>query len=133
MKRLNFKQFSRRESKMSLFFTTVTCILVFIYGYAQEFHNSKVKLMKSYSDSNYWDHRYPGFVVCLDWPWAIVYKTKEREQYACRFLQFQILKEQNRINHGEYCYHVNYFTMESANSFCNFHILFRYYELCYPL
>ena len=46
-------------------------------------------------------------------------------------LQHQILKAQKR--HDEYCYHIKQFVMTSANSYYNFHILFIYYVLYFPL
>ena len=51
----------------------------------------------------------------------------------CCFQQYQILKAQERINDDQYCYHVNQFILEPANSYCNFHILFVYYVLYFPL
>ena len=45
------------------------------------------------------------------------------------FLTISILKSAKTINHDEYCYHVKQFILVSANSYCNFHILFIYYVL----
>ena len=50
-------------------------------------------------------------------------------EYIWLFLQHQISKAQKWINHDEYCYHVKQFILSSANSYCNFHILF----ICYVL
>ena len=60
-------------------------------------------------------------------------KPKGRKKYICCFLQYQILKVQKHINHDKYWYHVKQFTLVSANSYCNFHILFLYYVLYFPL
>ena len=60
-------------------------------------------------------------------------KPKGGKQYICCFLQYQILKAQEHINDGEWCDHVNQFILEPANSYCNFHILFIYYVLYFPL
>ena len=60
-------------------------------------------------------------------------KPKGRKQYICYFLQYQILKAQKLINHYEYSYHVKQFILASANSYCNFYILFIYYVLYFPL
>ena len=57
-------------------------------------------------------------------------KPKGRKQYTCCLLQYQILKAQKRINHDEYWCHVKQFILASA---CNFHILFKYYVLYFPL
>ena len=46
-------------------------------------------------------------------------------------LQHQILKAKKR--HGEYCYHIKQFILTSANPYYNFHILFIYYILYFPL
>ena len=48
-------------------------------------------------------------------------------------LQHQILKAQKCLNHDEYCYHIKQFILTSANSYCDFHILFIYYVLYLPL
>ena len=50
-------------------------------------------------------------------------------QYIYCFLQYQLLKVQKRINQDEYCYHVKQFILVSANSYCNFHVIFKYYTL----
>ena len=60
-------------------------------------------------------------------------KPKGMKQYICCFLQHQILKVLKRINHVEYCYHVKQFILVSANSYCNFHALFIYSVLYFPL
>ena len=60
-------------------------------------------------------------------------KPKGRKQCICCFLQYQILTVQKHINHDEYWYHVKQFTLVSANSYRNFHILFLYYVLYFPL
>ena len=60
-------------------------------------------------------------------------KPKGRKEYVYCFLQYQILKAQKRINQDEYCYHVKQFILVSANSYCHFYILFRYYVLYFPL
>ena len=59
-------------------------------------------------------------------------KPKGRKQCICCFLQYQILTVQKHINHDEYWYHVKQFTLVSANSYRNFHILFLYYVLYFP-
>ena len=48
-------------------------------------------------------------------------------------LQHQNLKAQKSLNHDEYCYHIKQFVLTSAKSYCNFHILFIYYVLYFPL
>ena len=60
-------------------------------------------------------------------------KPKGRKQYVYCFLQYQILKAPKRINQDEYCYHVKQFILVSANSYCHFRILFRYYVLYFQL
>ena len=54
-----------------------------------------------------------------------------KESIYMLILQHQILKAKKR--HGEYCYHIKQFTLTSANPYCNFHILFIYYILYFPL
>ena len=51
-------------------------------------------------------------------------KPKGRKRYICCFLQYQILNKQKRINHDENWYYVKQPILASANSYCNFHILF---------
>ena len=58
-----------------------------------------------------------------------VYKTKMKETIHMLILQHQILKAQKILDHDEYCYHIKQFILTSANSYCNFHILFMYYVL----
>ena len=60
-------------------------------------------------------------------------KSKGKKQYISYFLQYQILKARERINDDEQCYHVNQFILESAGSYCNFHISFMYHVLCFPV
>ena len=62
-----------------------------------------------------------------------VYKTKMKETMHTLILQHQILRAQKSLNHDEYCYHIKQFILTSANSYCNFHILFTYYVLYFPL
>ena len=67
------------------------------------------------------------------WQKGNVYKTKMKETMHVPILQHQILRLKKSINHDEYCYHVKQFILTSANSYCNFHILFMYYVLYFPL
>ena len=67
------------------------------------------------------------------WQKGNVYKTKMKETMHVPILQHQILRSKKSINHDEYCYHVKQFILTSANSYCNFHILFMYYVLYFPL
>ena len=60
-------------------------------------------------------------------------KPKGRKQYASCFSQHQILKTQERIIHEEQCYQINQFILASANSYRNFHMLFIYCVLYFPL
>ena len=46
---------------------------------------------------------------------------------------YQLLKAQKCINHDGYWYHLKQFILASGNSYCNFHILFIYYVLYFPL
>ena len=62
-----------------------------------------------------------------------VYKTKMKEAIHMLILQHQILKAQKSLNHDEYCYHIKQFILTSANSYCNFYVLFIYCVLCFPL
>ena len=56
-----------------------------------------------------------------------VYRTKRIETlHMLFFIKNQILKVQKCINHEEYWFHVKQFILVSANSYFNFHILFRY-------
>ena len=54
-----------------------------------------------------------------------------KESIYMLILQHQILKAKKR--HGEYCYHIKQFILTSANPYYNFHILFIYYILYFPL
>ena len=56
-----------------------------------------------------------------------------KETIHILILQHQILKVQKSLNHDEYCYHIKQFILTSANSYCNFHVLFTYYILYFPL
>ena len=60
-------------------------------------------------------------------------KSRGRKQYTSYFLQYQILKAQKRINHGENWYQVKQSILASVNRYCNFHILFIYYVLYFAL
>ena len=60
-------------------------------------------------------------------------KSKGKKKCIRCFLQHQTLKSKICINHDGYCYHVKQFILASENSYCNFHILFIYYVLYFPL
>ena len=62
-----------------------------------------------------------------------VYKTRMKETIHMLILQHQILKAQKSLNQDEYCYHIKQFILTLVNSYCNFHILFIYYVLYFPL